>query len=139
MVRRLPVLQNQPPPEVRFSVVQAVGAGVMAVLLSWAVLLWALHRFGGWGVATSFVLSCALVGVLVGSRVDHRDLWRTLVWTTSAVVGAVWAIAWVGGALSEVVAALSALVALALLAGSGFAVGIAVLFWRRRSFFGRRQ
>ncbi len=132
MVRRLPVLQNSPQTEPKLTVARAVGVAMGGVLLSWAVLLWGLSRFGRWGMATSFVLACALASGVAISRVDRRDVRRTAIWAAWLVVVTVWGIAWLGGALNEPMTALLALLVLVVLSGIGFGVGIAVLFWRRR-------
>lgn len=132
MVRRLPVLQNQPPVEAPWTVRRAVGVSVVTALLSWAILLWVAQRWGLAGIAVSFVLACGVAGAVVAHRVAPTALRRTALACAALVAGLVWSLALLGGGLCDILTALAALLGLCALSGIGFALGIFGLFWQRR-------
>lgn len=132
MVRRLPVLQNQPPVEAPWTVRRAVGVSVVTALLCWAILLWVAQRWGLVGIAVSFVGACGVAGAVVAHRVVPTALRRTALACAGLVAGLVWSLALLGGGLCDILTALAALLGLCALSGIGFALGIFGLFWQRR-------
>lgn len=133
MVRRLPVLQNSAADEVPLSVAQAILVGVGAAVSCWTVLLWALARFGVWGLALSLFLACVAAGSLAGSRATQDDAIRVGVGAWVVVALAVWVVALLGRALPDPRVALAAFCAVGALSGAGFGGGIFAVSWRRRS------
>lgn len=132
MVRRLPVLQNQPAGETPWTVRRAVGVSVVTALLCWAILLWAAQSWGLVGIAVSFVGACGVAGAVVAHRVVSTALRRTALVSTALVAGLVWSLALLGGSLCDILTALAALLGLCALSGIGFALGIFGLFWQWR-------
>jgi len=109
---------------------------VPLALLTWAVSLWGLLRFGPLGVALAFFVACSVSGAVLGHRVASAERQRFGALAAPTTAGCTWLLAVFGRAFESWEIALAALGALLGLSAAGF--GVAIFGLLRRQRVGRR-
>lgn len=130
VVRRLPVIQNTQP-ATGLAKTPAALALVVVAGFSWALLLWALARFGQIYVGVSCFGACVVAAFLLGRQIARAD--RRAAFARAALLFAVFVvgIALLGSTLSHWQLVAAAFLALASLSAAGFFVGGWFLTLRR--------
>lgn len=132
MVRRLPVLQNAATaPAPRLGSASAVVVLVVVAGLCWAVLLWAVARFGWWAIAGSCFAACAFAGAIIGSQLAKSGRLRVMALAAFGFTCVVALVALLGGSLSQPLLFVASFLAVGGLSAAGFFAGGWFLTLRR--------
>lgn len=132
MVRRLPVIQNAATaPAPRLGSASAVVVLVVVASLCWAVLLWALGRFGWWAIAGSCFAACALAGAIIGSQLAKNGRVRVLAIAALGFACVIQLLALLGGTVTQPRVFAASFLAVGILSVAGFFAGGWFLTLRR--------